>query len=78
MVHGNAEQIKEIRVFRVFDRWGTLLYEDQNFKVNDASRGWDGRFRGKACDPAVFVWYVEAEFLDGYLETATGNATLIR
>jgi gliding motility-associated-like protein len=78
MVHGNGEQINNIRVFRVFDRWGELMYEDQNFKVNDASRGWDGRFRGKNCDPAVFVWYVEAEFLDGYIETATGNTTLVR
>lgn len=78
MVHGNAEQIKEIKSFRVYDRWGELMYEDLNFKVNDSTRGWDGRFRGKLCDPAVFVWYLEVEFLDGYGSSFSGNVTLIR
>jgi gliding motility-associated-like protein len=78
MVHGKSEQIRKVLIFRVFDRWGELMYEDQNFAVNDATRGWDGRFRGKDCDPAVFVWYVEVEYLDGYRETVTGNTTLVR
>lgn len=78
MVHGNSEQISNIRVFRIFDRWGEIVYEDRNFKANDQSRGWDGRFRGKNCDPAVYVWYVEAAFLDGYIENVSGNTTLIR
>jgi hypothetical protein len=62
----------------VFDRWGELVYEDHNFPVNDSTRGWDGQFRGQDCDPAVYAWVAEVEYLDGYREVVKGNTTLIR
>ena len=78
VVHGKSKQIRNVLTFKVFDRWGELIYQDQNFSVNDTSRGWDGTFRGQPCDPAVFVWLVEAEYLDGYTELLKGNVTLLR
>lgn len=78
IVHGKSRTVKNIRVFRIFDRWGELVFEDFNFGVNDFSRGWDGAFRGQPCDPGVFVWYAEVEYLDGYEEVVSGNSTLIR
>jgi len=78
VVHGKSAQIREVSMFRLFDRWGELLYEDSHFPVNDMGRGWDGRFRGKDCDPGVYVWHVEVEYIDGYTEALSGNTTLIR
>ena len=78
VVHGKNREVDKILIFRVFDRWGERVYEDQNFKVNDTARGWDGTFRGKACDPGVFVWVLEAVYLDGYVESLRGDVTLIR
>ena len=78
IVYGKSRQISNVLSFRVYDRWGELLYQDQNFSVNDDTRGWDGQFRGKACDPGVYVWYVEVEYRDGYREALSGNVTLIR
>jgi gliding motility-associated-like protein len=78
VVHGKSRQVTRIRTFKLFDRWGELIYEDQNFSVNDITRGWDGTFRGQPCDPAVFVWVLEAEYLDGRIELLNGNVTLIR
>lgn len=78
IVYGKSLQIRNVVTFNVYDRWGELVYQDQNFKVNDDSRGWDGLFRGKACDPGVYVWYVEVEYQDGYREAWKGDVTLIR
>jgi len=78
VVHGKSRQVTKIRTFKLYDRWGELIYEDQNFSVNDTSRGWDGTFRGQPCDPAVFVWVLEAEYLDGFTELLKGNVTLVR
>ncbi|MDO8365778.1 MAG: gliding motility-associated C-terminal domain-containing protein [Saprospiraceae bacterium] len=78
VVHGKSRQVRNVLSFRIFDRWGELVYEDQNFLVNDNTRGWDGTFRGHACDPAVFVWVLEAEYIDGRIELLKGNVTLIR
>ncbi len=68
----------KVLVFRVFDRWGELLFEAKNFKVNDESTGWDGSFRGQPMTSGLYVWYLEAEYIDGAKEIYKGNTTLIR
>lgn len=77
-VFGKGRQVKAVSVFRIYDRWGELIYEDKNFKVNDINRGWDGTFRGLACDPGVYVWTAEVEYEDGYQDSFYGQTTLIR
>ncbi len=78
VVHGKSQQVRKVLVFKIFDRWGELIYEDHNFSVNDTTRGWDGSFRGQPCDPAVFVWLLEAEYKDGHIDLLKGNVTLLR
>jgi gliding motility-associated-like protein len=64
--------------FKIYDRWGELLYEVQGAKINDDSYGWDGKFRGEYMTSGMYVWYVEAEYLDGQKEIIKGSTTLIR
>ncbi|MCC6460185.1 MAG: gliding motility-associated C-terminal domain-containing protein [Saprospiraceae bacterium] len=78
VVFGKSRQIRQVNVFRVYDRWGELVYEDRDFTVNDESRGWDGQFRGQECPPGVYVWYLEVEYLDGFGQSVNGHTTLIR
>ncbi len=75
-VHGKAGTI--IRVFKIFDRWGELLFQDTDLPINDTSRGWDGTFRSKDMPPGVYVWYIEAEYEDGMKDSFKGETTLIR
>lgn len=78
VVHGTGSQLEEIVTFSVYDRWGELVYEDQHFPVNETTRGWDGSFRGKPCNPGVFVWVLEALYRDGRKELLRGNVVLVR
>ncbi len=78
VVHGKEKMVRKVVNFKIFDRWGELVYQDQDFTVNDSTRGWDGTFRGQECDPSVFVWVLEVEYQDGYIELLKGNVTLIR
>lgn len=76
LVHGlNGTRIL---VFQVFDRWGQLVYEAKDFFTNDAGTGWDGTFRGQPLSPGLFVWLLEAEYIDGYKESRRGQTTLLR
>lgn len=77
-VFGKSTQIKSVELFRVYDRWGELVYEDKNFKVNDLTRGWDGNFKGEKSAAGLYVWYVSVEYLDGFKELLHGSSTLIR
>ncbi len=66
--------LAEVQLFRVFNRWGELMFETTN-----SSDGWDGTFKGKAVNTDVYVWYLEAICpLDGSILTRKGDVTLIR
>ncbi len=59
--------------FTIYDRWGEKIFESNSMAV-----GWDGTYKGKDLDPAVFVYYVEATFVDGSKSIINGNITLVR
>jgi len=68
--------VSNIRTFRVFDRWGGLVFENKNIDPTDSSHGWDGRFRGKIVDSGVYVYLAEVEFVDGVTEVLEGDVTV--
>jgi gliding motility-associated-like protein len=65
--------IKELRYFRVFNRWGQLLYETKS-----ASVGWDGRINGKQQQTEVVVWVAEGVGSDGKVYIRKGTSALIQ
>lgn len=67
-----GEGIKKLR-FVVFDRYGELLFESDR-----QSKGWDGTYKGKLLEPGVYIYSIEAEYLDNKRETYQGSVTLIR
>ena len=71
--------MSRILTFQVFDRWGELLYEANDFNAGDETAGWTGR-RGDEDElmPGVYVVLAEAEFLDGTRRTFTSDVTLLR
>lgn len=76
LVHGQSNSTA--LSFRIYDRWGEMVYEGKNFPFNDENTGWDGTFRGKPMDPGVYVWVLEVEYVDGQKEVFHGDTTLIR
>jgi len=67
-----------IKQFLLFDRWGETVHSFYNFPPNDSTFGWDGNFNGQKMNPGVFVWYVEAEMLDGRTVVVKGDVALFR
>jgi gliding motility-associated-like protein len=66
-----------IRQFRIYDRWGELLWEAKDFQA-DGSIGWDGSFHGKTMQSGVFAWTCQVELLDGSMEVLKGDFILVR
>ncbi|MFK7807773.1 MAG: gliding motility-associated C-terminal domain-containing protein, partial [Saprospiraceae bacterium] len=64
--------------FRVFDRWGELVHEANDFELNDPRGGWDGRLKGEFMNPGVFAYILEVEFVDGVVKRYKGDVTLMR
>jgi len=77
MIYSNGG-VEEILTFRVFDRWGELVFEDNNFQPNDITHGWDGMFLGKFMNPGVLVYMAEIRFVDGVELLYKGGVTLLK
>lgn len=70
--------VREILRLKVFDRWGELVWEQDNISPFDNKHGWNGIFRGKMMNPAVFVYVVEVLFVDEEVKQYSGDVTLLR
>ncbi|MFT6359488.1 MAG: gliding motility-associated-like protein [Saprospiraceae bacterium] len=70
--------VEEIAEFKIFSRWGSLIFEQNNFQPNDPVYGWDGVFQSKKMDASVFVWFLKATLIDGSEVLLKGDFTLLR
>jgi gliding motility-associated-like protein len=77
MIRGIAAS--KVNYFRIFDRWGQLVFEAHNGAANETYWGWDGtNQRGEKLNPAVFVYTYEIECINHEVVTGKGNVTLVR
>ena len=65
--------ISVIEIFQVYNRWGQLLYSN-----NDTSNGWDGTFAGKPQAPGAYVWMVKGKDYTGKSVFKKGTMILVR
>ncbi|MBW8685401.1 PKD domain-containing protein [Chitinophaga rhizophila] len=70
--------IKQAKSFKIYNRWGQLIFERTNFNIEDPSFGWDGRVNGLAANPDVFVYVAELLCDSNEDFTIKGNVMLIR
>jgi gliding motility-associated-like protein len=63
----------EIFNVMIFDRWGEKVFE-----ANESDFCWNGTFRGKILDPAVFVYIINATYTTGESKIKKGNISIIR
>lgn len=64
--------------FRVFDRWGNLLFENKEGHTNDPAHGWDGRFRGKPLQNSVYYYLAQIRFPDGMIAAFQGEVEIVK
>ena len=74
----DLKNIQNIQTLQIFDRWGTMVFQNNDFLPNDLTQGWDGYYNGQVMNPAVFVWYAKVEYIDGLVELIMGEVTLVR
>jgi hypothetical protein len=75
---GAGPALDEITLFTIFDRWGNMVFQADHFKPNDPQFAWDGKKNGQLLNPGVFVYQLEAVYIDGSKEEKYGSVTLVR
>lgn len=65
--------IKQLAFFRIYNRWGQLVYE-----TRDTKKGWDGVFKGTPIEVQTLVWMLEGIGVDNKVYKAKGTTILLR
>ncbi len=76
-IFADSKSVRSIENFRVFNRWGALVFEKDSILPNEELEGWDGYFKGKKMQNGVYIYSVEIEFIDGEVEIFKGEFTLM-
>lgn len=59
--------------FEIYNRWGEMV-----FSTTDPEICWDGTWRDKPCENAVFTFFLRGEMIDGTPIDMQGNITLVK
>ena len=73
-----TKDIRLIKDFSVFNRWGQKVFQTNNVPANDKQFGWDGKLKGVAAAPGTYVYSITLEFMDGKMQLFKGAVVLIR
>jgi gliding motility-associated-like protein len=73
---GFGPAVQSIKSMRIYDRWGELIFERNDF--TDIAEGWDGTIRGKQAMEGVYAYVITFQLR--YEETITkgGNVLIVR
>jgi gliding motility-associated-like protein len=72
VLYVRGKGIKTIQLV-IYNRWGNKVFE-----TTDINQGWDGTYRGQKQGSAVFVYYLEATFVNGATTKDKGNVSIVK
>jgi gliding motility-associated-like protein len=70
----DAGDVKNIRRFEIYDRWGSQVFQAVNFKPNDKAFAWSG----EKYPVGIYTYFAEIEFKDGEVLIRKGDVTLMK
>lgn len=73
-IQGKAGQIE---CFRIFDRWGNLVFEQKDAALNDLLNGWDGSASGRKVPEGVYLWSASIRFPDDQVKQYRGDVMVV-
>lgn len=66
------------RSLKIFNRWGGVVFQRNNFLINDATAGWNGMFNNQPAPADVYVYELDVICENNQIINQKGNITLLR
>jgi gliding motility-associated-like protein len=70
--------LDRVKSIRIFNRWGEVVFEQQQVPVNDPNYGRNGKYKGNKPVPDVYVYQVEVFCDNSQIIRFEGNIALIQ
>ncbi len=77
-VFGNIPNVEIVEELKVFNRWGAIVFENENFLPGDHQTGWDGTFQEKPVPVGVYVYSAAVRFVDGEVIRYSGDVSVVK
>ncbi|MEY4134200.1 MAG: hypothetical protein RL386_550, partial [Bacteroidota bacterium] len=71
-------RVAQVMAFRIFNRWGSLLFEKTQFLPNDPAFGWDGMHLGEESPAGVYIFHAVLRMTDDREENINGEVILLK
>jgi gliding motility-associated-like protein len=73
-----SKSVRQIKEMIIYNRWGELIFRDENFQTGDPSHGWDGNYRGQTLNSDIFSYKIIADMKNGEVNDFSGAFTLLK
>ncbi len=75
--YDSTSGVEKIVSLQVYDRWGTLLFEQKNF-TSDNMISWTGAYKGKPLNTGVYIYKIILAFENNETLLLSGDISLLR
>jgi gliding motility-associated-like protein len=73
----SGPNVSKIVSFRIFDRWGEVVFARNNIQTSETATSWDGNFKNQKAPMGIYVYVLEVEYVDGKHQLFHGDLTLM-
>lgn len=73
-----GNDVARVANFKVFSRWGSLIFERSESLPNSSDLQWNGRMNGEILPSEIYVWMADVVYIDGATVRISGDVMLLR
>ncbi len=69
--------VDKINYIQIFDRWGEMVFGQNNIPAGDYKTSWDGNFKDKKAPLGTYVYRLEIQYVDGKKRQFVGDIMVL-
>ncbi len=78
LYYGEESDISTILSIQIYDRWGSVLFDESNIEPVSGIQLWEGTYNNETVSPGIYVYKILLELEDGSQYIMNGDISLIK
>lgn len=69
--------VKQVKEMAIYNRWGEVIYREENFPASDPNHGWNGTYLEKSLGPGTYPYKITIQFSDAEMSDYTYRGAIM-
>jgi gliding motility-associated-like protein len=69
--------VKQVKEMVIYNRWGEVIYREENFPASDPNHGWNGTYLEKSLGPGTYPYKITIQFSDAEMSDYTYRGAIM-